>query len=91
MINTNLVGWITSTLTKNHDTDTVTVTTPEDLAGRVVVSVAAKPCGRVYEQENHGRSPDICGLVETHYGAHWRCSAELVTEGGPFALIRVLP
>lgn len=85
MIDTSLFGWIAPTMTKNYETDTVSIVEPADLTGRVVVSVAARPCGRTHD---HGF---ICGLVEGHYGAHWQCSAELVTEAGPFALVRVLP
>ena len=81
-------GWVTPTLRKNYETGEVAIVDPPQLAGRIAVSVAARPCGRPYRGLPSGQ---ICGLVAGHYGSHWICDAELVAESGPFALIRVTP
>lgn len=75
--------WITPTIQEIERI--AVVTEPEEIAGRVVVGrLDLAACGLPSPADHHA----VCGLVEGHDGAHWTCSASLVEQGGPFALMR---
>lgn len=72
---------IQPTLQKDSDTDTVTIVSPPEWAGREVVRVEGWPCAQPIGTRS------ICGLIRGHRGPHWECSIELVEESGPWAVV----
>lgn len=76
--------WVAPSLsvTQEVPANLAVIVEPAGLAGRVVVSVADLFACRLEHE-----SGAICGLVAFHKGDHWICSAELVDEVGPFAMV----